>query len=233
MSFYAPYPGPSGPQTFALQRHCDSALRNATLCLHFVFGHRKLMPSDKLRDLPSPNTHLPANSFTSDWQALWTACQNWYDARPLELQPLVDIGGVEMEQAEPGKDVAFPVQLFTNASAVVANISYHITVLLLLAEKPRLVKIAARRHCFTSPNWHIRTAAGIATSNRFLEQWDPIVIATLLYVARGMTHPSQQGAIMDCLGNISADTGISLEVEKRQLQSHWSAARSFEPSILS
>lgn len=233
MSFYAPYSGPPGPQPVSLQRDCDSALRNTTLCLHFVFGHRQLVPLDKPRDLPSSTTQVPANSFTSDWQALWTACQNWYDARPLELQPLVDIGSVEMEQAEPGKDIAFPVQLFSNATAVVANIAYHIAVLLLLAEKPRLVKVASRGHCFTSPNWHIRTTAGIATSNRFLEQWDPVVIATLLYVARGMTHPAQQDAIMDCLVNISTDTGINLAVEKRQLQSHWSAARSFEPSIWS
>jgi hypothetical protein len=190
------------------------------MCLHFVSDNGKDIED---RSAPVFSSHVAQGSATyaSDWQALWTLCQNWYDARPLELQPLVDIASVEIGEPELGDKVVFPVELFTNVMGVVANITYHITVLLLLSKKPRLLKIAGRRHCFASQNWHSRLVAGIATSNRFPEQWDPIVIAAIFYVARGMTHPTQQNAMIDCLRDASSETGFDLGAETQQLRSRW------------
>ena len=224
MSLYLPRPRSSdGLDSPTLQEHYDAALHNASMCLKFVFDKGRDMEGKGASVFSSHGAQGPSATYTSDWQALWTSCQNWYDARPLELQPLVDIASVEIGEPELGDEAIFPVELFTNVMGVVANITYHITVLLLLSKKPRLLKMAGRPNCFTSQNWHSRLVAGIATSNRFPDQWDPIIIATILYIARGMTHPTQQSAMIACLHDASAATGIDLEPETKQLRSRWRA----------
>lgn len=191
-------------------------LHHLTACLHYAF---------------EPSSTSLSGRAPSDWHDLWSQVQSWYDSRPVEMQSLVDIGSIERSQIDPLNTASFPIHLYSSAIAVQAAIFYHITALLLVQHKPRLLNIPGRRQHFTSPNWHARAIAGIVTSNEFSEQWDPIVIASLLYIARDITYSAQQNYILDSFETISAVTGISLEDETKQLRSLWATASLVEDYV--
>lgn len=230
-SFYLPQDLPASVNNSALRASYDWALHNLTQCLHYIFSPSIASPESAFSSPGSPEV-FSVNAANTSWHTLWVGCQPWYDSRPLEMQRLVDVGSLEMSQIDPSNLASFPIQLYTNAAAVQAAIFYHITALLLLEHKPRLLSIPGRRHHFTSRSWHVRAIAGIATSNTFPEQWDPIVIASLLYTARDITHVAQQDALLGCFQEISNHTGIPLDDEIEKLQAHWAAACLVESSLL-
>lgn len=198
-------------------------LYHLTSCLHFVFRISSTSLEAASASPVSPGT-FPRPGASLDWHNLWLRTQAWYDTRPVEMQSLVDVGSIEMSRIDPMNPASFPIHLYSSAIAVQAAIFYHMNALLLLQHKPRLLNIPGRRQHLTSPNWHARAIAGIATSNEFTEQWDPIVVASLIYIASNITHSAQQHAILECLAAISVQTGIPLEVEAEQLRTQWSAA---------
>lgn len=109
--------------------------------------------------------------------------------------------------------------------ALVANAVYHTISLLLLTHKPRLLKSLPGPRSVTSYIWHAQSIAGIAASNDSPEQWDPVLVASLLVIAKEMTHESQQTVILQCLAKITATTGIKLDREREALQAAWNLAR--------
>jgi hypothetical protein len=137
----------------------------------------------------------------------------------------VDVRGGEADQLDPDHDTGFPILIFTTPMALVANTVYHITSLLLLTHKPRLLKSLPGPRCFTSHIWHAQSIAGIATSNDSPEQFDPILVVGLLLIAREMTHESQQIVLLEVLQKITSTTGINLEREREALRSVWRIAR--------
>ncbi|KAJ6067868.1 uncharacterized protein N7446_004905 [Penicillium canescens] len=152
-------------------------------------------------------------------------CQKWYNERPVDVQQIVDIRGGEADQIDPDHNSSFPILIYTTPMALVANAVYHITSLLLLTHKPRLLKSLPGARCYTSHIWHAQSIAGIAASNDSPEQWDPILIASLLTIARDMTHESQQVVLLERLARITATTGINLDRETEALQASWNMAR--------
>lgn len=50
-------------------------------------------------------------------------------------------------------------------------------------------------------------------------------MASLLTIAREMTHESQQAVILERLAKITATTGIKLDRETEALQASWNLAR--------
>ncbi|KAF7590011.1 hypothetical protein BBP40_003399 [Aspergillus hancockii] len=66
---------------------------------------------------------------------------------------------------------------------------------------------------------------GIATSNDFLEQWDMVLIASLLTIAPEMTHASQQSILLKQLEKIATVTGIKLDCEIDALRSGWDVSQ--------
>jgi hypothetical protein len=79
-----------------------------------------------------------------------------------------------------------------------------------------------------SRNWHAQSIAGIVTSNETLDQWDPVLIAGLLLVAKEMTHETQQSSMLDCLRKVTTMTGIRLDHETAVLKAEWSISRYVE-----
>lgn len=177
--------------------------------------------SPELAAFPS----LRQSHFLSQWTFLWTDCQKWYNERPVEAQQIVDVRGGEADQIDPAHDSSFPILIYTTPMALVANAVYHITSLLLLTHKPRLLKSLPGPRCFTSHIWHAQSIAGIAASNDSPEQWDPILVASLLLIGRDMTHESQQAVLITQLKKINEMTGINLERETEALRSVWDVAR--------
>lgn len=173
---------------------------------------------------------LRQSHFLSQWTFLWTDCQKWYNERPVDAQQIVDVRGGEADQIDPDHASSFPILIYTTPMALVANAVYHITSLLLLAHKPRLLKSLPGPRCLTSHIWHAQSIAGIAANNDSPEQWDPILVAGLLLIAREMTHESQQTVLLERMRRITATTGINLERETETLQSVWRIARYDEES---
>ncbi|KAJ6779822.1 hypothetical protein PWT90_01514 [Aphanocladium album] len=208
----------------------DWILHHLTACLHLVFALPAASPEAIHVSPGSPDTFVSTGA-PADWHNLWMRIQAWYDSQPVEMQSLVDIGSIERSQIDPLSSASFPIHLYSSAMAVQAATFYHISALLLLRHKPRLLHIPGRRQQFASPNWHARAIAGIVTSNEFPEQWDPIVISSLLYMARDATHAAQHRAILECLEKISHLTNIPLDNDAKQLQSQWAAASLGDSSL--
>lgn len=199
-------------------------------CLSLIFGDQDPSPSrpEDAAELTAFRP-LPPSNFSSRWMSLWTDCQKWYGDRPVHVRQVVDIRGVEAEQID-AQNSSFPILIYTTPLALVANAVYHITSLLLLMHKPRLLKPLTDQRCFASHTWHAHSIAGIATSNESIEQWDPILVAGLLMTARKMTHESQQAVLLDRFRKITAMTGIKLDREIEALQSGWNISRYHEES---
>ena len=197
-------------------------------CLALVY-----VDSDEMaRNSPAELAGFPSlyqSRLLSEWTFLWTDCQKWYSERPTDAQQIVDIRGSEADQIDPGHDSSFPILIYTTPMALAANAVYHTISLLLLTHKPRLLKSLPGPRCFTSHIWHAQSIAGIATSNDSPDQWDPILVSSLLLIAREMTHEAQQMTLLERLRNISTTTGINLEHEVEKLQSVWNVARYEEP----
>lgn len=193
-------------------------------CLALIYG-------DPVSSLQAGSPQLAAfpslrqSHFLSQWTFLWSDCQKWYNERPVDAQQILDVRGGEADQIDPDHDSSFPILIFTTPMALVANAVYHITSLLLLTQKPRLLKSLPGPRCFTSHIWHAQAIAGIAASNDSPEQWDPVLVASLLFIARDMTHESQQVVLLERLRRITATTGMNVERETDSLKSRWRVAR--------
>ncbi|KAG6027209.1 hypothetical protein E4U41_001004 [Claviceps citrina] len=218
----------------------DWSLHHLTLCLYLthdpdsdrhpgqldVLFSQLLLPDDTTATAATSSQHMGPHA---KWLALWKSCQTWRARRPLCMRPIVDIGTMEAGQMQTDGS-SFPIQLYTSALAVQANIFYHTTSLLLLLQKPRLLKLAAAAEghhkpeaVYTSQGWHAQHIAGVASTNEFAEQWDPIVFAALVLVGRSLTHQAQQRALRACLGAGGAVTGLMMEdgEEMRRLEEGW------------
>ncbi|KAJ5290936.1 hypothetical protein N7478_000187 [Penicillium angulare] len=222
---------PIHPSSSTIPRSNVTRFHQHALCL---LGHcLALIYGDS--DVPSPPTagspdltafpSLRQSHFLSQWTFLWTDCQKWYNERPVDAQQIVEVRGGEADQIDPHHDSSFPILVYTTPMALVANAVYHITSLLLLTHKPRLLKSLPGPRCFTSHIWHAQSIAGIAASNDSPEQWDPILVASMLLIAREMTHESQQAVLLDLFKRITATTGINLERETESLKAAWRIAR--------
>ncbi|KAI9167946.1 Nitrilase [Paramyrothecium foliicola] len=159
------------------------------------------------------------------WSTLWTSCTRWFHDRPRSMKPVL-----ESPDANVSRDVPFPADVYTSAIAVQANLVMHVCAMFLLAYKPRLVKLPRLSGHHNSRSWHAQKIARIALWNNFDEQWDPIVVSSLLFIAKEMTHKSQQEALISCLGRITSVTQIPLEEEVAKLRTFWRL--SYHGSIL-
>ncbi len=205
-----------------------SAFRQAILLLACALtltynGHQEPHTNEDYIDASTfASARLP--TLSERWTLLWNKCQRWYATRPTEVQQILDVRGVEVDQIDPHDASSFPIIVYTTPLALVANVVYHVTSLLLLLHRPRLLKPLAGPRCLTSCIWHAQSIAGIAVSNDSPEQYDPILISGLFLAAKDMTHISQQTTVLECLGRITACTGIRLDREVEDLKSIWNIA---------
>ncbi|KAG0652305.1 hypothetical protein D0Z07_1205 [Hyphodiscus hymeniophilus] len=160
----------------------------------------------------------------SEWVSLWDECQKWYTERPVELQQIVEIRGVEVDSIDAQNVSSFPILIFTTPLALAANAFYHMASFLLLKHRPRLLKVVPGPRSFTSHIWHAQSIVGISLSNDAPEQWDPILVAGLILVAKELTHESQQSAVLERITRITSVTGLKLDLEIETLKSGWSIA---------
>ena len=159
---------------------------------------------------------------------MWTDCQSWYRRRSPDLCPVLSCGAFEATKIDPASTAALPIELYSSARALLPNIVYHLASSVLLSCKPRLLAIpkvssshdAGFRRSI-SESAHIQAVLGIASNNDFNEQWDPILIAGLVYVGPKLTHRAQQKELLRCLGRAQVLTGLQLANEMEVLKDGW------------
>ena len=212
------------PSTKSIYNACLIQLAS---CLQLLNGNSIASSSPPYFTSATQETLSPGagSYFSSKWSSLWSSCQQWYHGRPVEMQPILEIRSVEAGQIDADNDSSFPIPVYTSSIALQCNIVYHISSRLLLQRKPRLLRLSSRQRHLLSLSWHAQQIAGAATRNEFAEQWDPILIAGLLWIARDMTHPSQQESLISCFRRISSTTGIKLDEEIQALRARWSSSQ--------
>lgn len=212
-------------QTLSVNRVYKHALCLLGHGLALIYGDPSVSTPEAGRSESTSFPTLQQSQFLSQWTFLWTDCQKWYSERPIDAQQIVDIRSEEADQIDPEHSSSFPILIYPTPMALAANAVYHVTSFLLLTHKPRLLKALPGPRYLTSHIWHAQCIAGIAASNDSPEQWDPVFVASILLVARGMTHVSQHTVLLDRLRKITSTTGINLTREIEELQSVWKVAR--------
>ncbi|VUC29059.1 unnamed protein product [Clonostachys rosea] len=139
------------------------------------------------------------------WHTLWTRCIHWYQARPLEMEPIFGFSGGE---AATESSASFPIEIYSTPIALQANMAIHLSFIVLIAHKPRLHKLSRSEVRLGSESWHAQKIAGMAAWNHFQEQFDPLFVAALLLAAEKMTHELQQVALLEAFRDIERKMGI-------------------------
>ncbi|KPI43935.1 uncharacterized protein AB675_6406 [Cyphellophora attinorum] len=162
--------------------------------------------------------------FKSIWLALWADCQAWYNLRPATMRPVLYMSTMDACRLDSMALGAFPIYVYTNALSILANVAYHISTLLLVLHKPSGLKVSAAPEKALTENWHVQSIVGMARRNDFPEQWDPVMCSGLLFVARWMTHKSQQTALLSCLEKCSTTAGFELQHEMHKIRELWNTS---------
>jgi len=150
------------------------------------------------------------------WSVLWTTCTFWFQARPRAMEPLLE----SQDEKDP-RGESFPIDVFTSVTALQANLVMHMSAVILLAHRPRLGDVTGTSQHLKSRSWHVHKIARMLIGNHFREQWDPIVVAALIFVAREMSHVSQQRAILRCFQAVARTTDIPMEEDVARLRESW------------
>ncbi|KIL94105.1 hypothetical protein FAVG1_02667 [Fusarium avenaceum] len=199
----------------------DACLTHLSACCRLI--HCELIPLfNGIFTTQSPNHDSPSLVWAT-WSKLWARCMQWFRDRPPDMIPLLESPEVDAHTAATNSP--FAADVYSSATAVQANLAVHFSSLLLLSYKPRLVKLSSNPHRLVSKSWHAQKLAKLALWNNFSDQWDPVVVATVVRVARDMTYPSQQEALLSCFQRIGDATRIPLQSEIADLQQFWSSSR--------
>lgn len=218
----------------------DACVSHLAECL-FLVGHRQgieagpgVSPASDYSSDSSP-FRIAYAGFQASWRRIWAQGQQWYHERPSWLRPILHVSPLKARQIDQQNQSSFPMYIYTSPMALLANATYHIACLSLLRHKPRPPSLPAQHNGSssiylhndhtTSPIWHAQQVAGIATSNDFMEQWDPILVAGLLVISRSTAHNAQQLALLECMQRMARATGIRLDDEIESLQRHWKISR--------
>jgi hypothetical protein len=136
----------------------------------------------------------------------------WYSNRPQDFKPVL-----ELEK----QDRLFPLLLFTNSAAIMANQLYHTAMLLLLQHRPRTLAAEAGRSPKQSPLRHAQKICGISLNNTDPNGWDFSLVASLYMAAKRMTYGPQQDAILGKMEQVVSMTGWKLSSLAPQLRQTW------------
>lgn len=169
----------------------------------------------------------PVGSHVSRWDRwfeLWNRCMSWFQDRPHKMKPVLESSDTGVHHDRP-----FPIDVFTSVTALQANLVMHMSAVILLSQRPRLTNAPSAFQHLRSRSWHIQKIARMLVGNHFNEQWDPIVIAALLLIAREMSHPSQQEALLSCFNEVSKTTQIPVEKDMADLRTRWQSIQQDGP----
>lgn len=159
---------------------------------------------------------MPLNSA---WLMCWSEAQIWYHMRSEDLRPLFESFGFSVDASpRDGYGADVPHLISTNGLALVANAAHHLTALLLLQQKPRVLQAIAEPASSASPSWHALCLVGIAAAATHLGFWDPLIATSVVKAAQKLSHPSQLAAASRILQRLCAISGMRFDAEIRTLE---------------
>ena len=199
----------------------DACLTHLAACCSLI--HNQLVPLFNDVSTSDSPSHECCSLVWATWSKLWARCIQWFQDRPPNMAPLLESPEVEIHSTS--NNPPFTADVYSSAIAVQANLALHFSSLLLLSYKKRLVKLTSIPHHLISRSWHAQKLAKLALWNNFPDQWDPVVVATIIRIARDMTYLSQQEALLLCFQRIEDATRIPLQREISDLQHFWSSSR--------
>ncbi|KAK5199009.1 hypothetical protein LTR99_001048 [Exophiala xenobiotica] len=156
------------------------------------------------------NSHLP---LTATWLSCWSDNQLWFSARNEEMRQIFEVQELDVLQHGRPSSLDFPVIVFSNVCALLANFVHHLAALHLLHHKPRLIKAFAESGSSMSSVWHAQRLVGMIAAFDVSEVFDPLVVAGLIYAAKRLSHPSQLTVVVNLLKKASQWTGLELQEE--------------------
>lgn len=159
----------------------------------------------------SPGIHLGLGT-THKWKVLFEGLMMWYNNRPREFKPML-----ELDES----DQLFPLVLYSNGAATLANQMFHTGMLLLLQNRPRTLLNEHGRSVMMSPLWHASRICGISLNNDARNSWDFSMIGSLYIGAKRMTYEPQQQAIVAGINRIADITNWDLSSLTAQLLQEW------------
>lgn len=146
------------------------------------------------------------------WSDLFHHLNKWYEDRPLEMRPILDISPATTDFNQP-----FPILLFSSPAAIAGNQLYHTSALLMLQQKPRLVRLSPGTRSIL---WHARRISAISISNTDHGCWTNCV-QPLWFAGRVMSHPAEHRAILDTYEMIERETGWGARWRADDLREYW------------
>lgn len=153
-----------------------------------------------------------ASGFGRRWDDLFNSLTKWYNDRPSEMKPILDLSPSETDFDRP-----FPILLFSGTSAIAGNQLYHTAKLLLLQQKPRGVRLGPGTRSIL---WHARRISGISISNASHGCWTNC-IQPLWFAGRVMSHPAEHRAILETYDMIERETGWGARWRAEDLKEYW------------
>lgn len=138
------------------------------------------------------------------------------------MEPIFGLSSGEVPVENPA---SFPIEIYSTPIALQANMAIHLSFIILIAHKPRLLKLPRSEIRLGSDSWHAQKIAGMAVWNHFKEQFDPLFVAALLSAAEKMTHESQQIALLASFRDIEGKMGIVLDDQIERLENIWRTSR--------
>ena len=160
----------------------------------------------------APSDHDRHRTFVSRWKALYDLLEGWYNDRPEEMKPLMDLPPSKEETHLP-----FNTILYSTPPGISGNQVYHASMILLLQDRPKEIRLPKSHK---SMLWHARQICGIALSNSdhgaLINALQPIWIAGKL-----MSHHSEHKALLDTLKRLEEETGWATSWRAKDLQEFW------------
>jgi hypothetical protein len=145
---------------------------------------------------------------------LWTKLQEWYDNRPTQVKPVLQM---------PGKSWAeqpFPTIVYASNSATCGNLLYHTGCIILLEGRNFELGFFPDKERL-SRHWHASCIAGISTTTKDHATWvnnlHPLFIA-----ARHFRERNERIATLQHLEEIQLKTGWKTSNRTNELKMLWS-----------
>lgn len=163
---------------------------------------------------PPPPPAGEAADFGRRWSHLFDLLSRWYDDRPPEMKPILELSPSATDLRQP-----FPILLFSSSSAISGNQLYHTGALLMLQHRPR----AAPRPGAGSTRsllWHARRISAISISNTDHGCWTNC-IQPLWCAGKVMSHPAEHRAILETYDRIERETGWGARWRADDLREYW------------
>ncbi|CUM63862.1 uncharacterized protein PRCAT00001450001 [Priceomyces carsonii] len=147
-------------------------------------------------------------SFEEEWQILWNEVIDWYINRPVQLRPILEY-----------EEKPFPGILFLNGPAISANQLYHMSIILLIQNKPRGYKIIPS-YGVKSTIWHAKQICAISIHNHNHGCWNNAV-QPLWIAGKLLSSDEEHETILNLLNEIETTTGWQMTLRAKDLKSYW------------